>query len=101
MGRRARLPLRRCYDAVPIVTSPLVGGRANSRRVRAAGQTLPIFALMLPVVIGMAGLGIDGGNVYLNYRNAQTAADLAALAGARLLPASPSSSDYTAAEIRA
>ena len=73
----------------------------NAGRRKAAGQTLAIFALMLPVLIGMAGLGADGANVYLNFRNAQGAADLASLAGARTIPLLPTLADYTAAENRA
>lgn len=74
----------------------------NSRqRTRESGQTLALFALMLPVMIGMAGLGVDASNVYLHFRNAQSAADLGALAGARLLPHSPTATDYTTAEDRA
>src|SRR5688572_230257 len=68
---------------------------------RAAGQTLAIFALMLPLLLGMTGLGADGANAYLHYRNAQSAADLAALAGARLLPETPTVLDYTNARNRA
>lgn len=56
---------------------------------------------MAPVLLAVAGLGTDGANVYVNFRNAQSAADLAALAGARVLPQSPSTADYTAAETRA
>ena len=74
----------------------------NSRPLtRESGQTLALFALMLPVIIGMAGLGVDASNVYLHFRNAQSAADLGALAGARLLPHSPTATDYTTAENRA
>src|SRR5688500_12362176 len=75
--------------------------RALEGRRRAAGQTLAIFALMLPLLVGMAGVGADGANAYLHYRNAQSAADLAALAGARLLPEIPSIVDYTNARNRA
>src|SRR5688500_16355507 len=75
--------------------------RALEGRRRAAGQTLAIFALMLPLLVGMAGVGADGANAYLHYRNAQSAADLAALAGARLLPEIPTIVDYTNARNRA
>lgn len=77
-----------------------MGGSRVERR-KGEGQILTIFALMLPVLIVVAGLGVDGANLYLNFRRAQGAADLAALAGARLLPASPTFADYTAAEVRA
>jgi Flp pilus assembly protein TadG len=46
------------------------------------GQAIVFFALLLVVVIGAAGLLIDGGMAYANRRAAQSAADLAALAAA-------------------
>jgi hypothetical protein len=54
-------------------------GRHRLRR----GQSLVIVALLLVLLIGMLALSIDGGNWYWNRRNAQNAADAAALAGAR------------------
>lgn len=41
------------------------------------------WTVILPVVIGMVGLGVETGSWYLSKRNLQTAADTAALAGAR------------------
>ncbi len=49
------------------------------------GQSIVIIAVMFLGLIAMAALIIDGGSLYLNRRNAQTAADSAALAGAREL----------------
>lgn len=46
------------------------------------GQLLPIFALMLVVVMGMAALGVDVGYWRYQQRLAQSAADAAAIAGA-------------------
>lgn len=46
------------------------------------GQILVIFALSLTVLIGMTGLALDGGSAFSQRRDQQTAADLAALAGA-------------------
>lgn len=46
------------------------------------GQALIIVALALAGLVGIAGLVIDGGNVFLDRRNAQSAADSAALAAA-------------------
>ena len=46
------------------------------------GQVLIIVTLALVAIIGVAGLAIDGGNAFLDRRNAQNAADSAALAGA-------------------
>lgn len=53
----------------------------NSER----GQMLVIVALGLTVLIGMAGLVIDGGMALSNRRQVQNAADAAALAGTRVL----------------
>lgn len=47
------------------------------------GQTIVIIALSIIGLVAMAALIIDGSNSYLNRRKAQTAADAAALAGAR------------------
>lgn len=44
--------------------------------------TAVIAALMLPVILGMAGLGIDGSLWLADKRNMQTAADAAAIAAA-------------------
>jgi hypothetical protein len=47
------------------------------------GQSLVIIAISFLALTAVAALIIDGGSLYLNRRNAQTAADAAALAGAR------------------
>ncbi|MBI3920403.1 MAG: Tad domain-containing protein [Armatimonadetes bacterium] len=49
------------------------------------GQTLPMVAFGLIVILSFAGLAIDGGNVYMQRRRMQNAADSGALAGAREL----------------
>ncbi len=46
------------------------------------GQAIIVIALALVGIVGLVGLVIDGGNAYLDRRNAQNAADAAALAGA-------------------
>jgi len=45
------------------------------------GQTIVLFALSLLAIVAMAGLLIDGGMAWANQRQAQAAADTAALAG--------------------
>jgi Flp pilus assembly protein TadG len=55
--------------------------RSNSLK-RERGQALVIIALAIVGLAGMAGLVIDGGNIFLDRRNAQNAADSAALAAA-------------------
>ncbi len=55
----------------------------NSRKTKPErGQALIIVVLAIIALAGMAGLVIDGGNVFLDKRNAQNAADSAALAAA-------------------
>jgi Flp pilus assembly protein TadG len=49
---------------------------------RERGQVLIIVVLAIVVLTGMAGLVIDGGNAFLDRRNAQNAADSAVLAAA-------------------
>ena len=49
------------------------------------GQVLPIVALWMVFLLGMAALSVDLGNAYLSYRQLQAATDAAALAGASAL----------------
>lgn len=58
------------------------------------GQSLIIIALSVVGLIGLVALAIDGGNAFLDRRNAQNAADAAALSAAY---AKISSLDYAAA----
>jgi Flp pilus assembly protein TadG len=51
-------------------------------RRREDGQVLAIFVLALVAIIGGVGLVLDGGSAFSQRRDEQTAADLAALAGA-------------------
>jgi Flp pilus assembly protein TadG len=46
------------------------------------GQTLVMFALILPLLLGMVGLAIDSGLLLATYRQTQNAADTGALAAA-------------------
>ncbi|HKI21229.1 MAG TPA: pilus assembly protein TadG-related protein, partial [Isosphaeraceae bacterium] len=46
------------------------------------GKTLVLFALLLPLLLGMVGLAIDGGLLLAAYRQTQNAADTAALSAA-------------------
>lgn len=52
---------------------------------RQTGAVLVIVALSLFVIMGMAGLALDLGHLYLNKTRLQNAVDAAALAGARTL----------------
>lgn len=56
------------------------------RRRDGRGQALPLFALMLPVLLAFMALGMDASRMYAERRDAQGAADLAALAGLDKLP---------------
>lgn len=76
--------------------------RGNDRRRAGAGQTLALFAVVLPGLIAAMALGVDGANLALSYRDAQSAADLAALSGSRTLSATnPSIAEFNNAEARA
>ena len=46
------------------------------------GATAIVFVLALPIIIGMTGLGVESGYWYFKHRELQTAADVAAIAGA-------------------
>ena len=51
------------------------------------GATSAIVALLLVVMVGLAGLVIDFGRVYVIQRSLQASADAAALAGGYNIPA--------------
>jgi len=59
------------------VTDHLVGLRADQR-----GTVAVLMALLLPVLIGVLGIGFEISNWYLQTRSMQNAADLAAIAAA-------------------
>lgn len=54
----------------------------TDNRISERGQTIVLVVVSMMVMVVMAALVVDGGNMYLNRRQAQTAADAAALAGA-------------------
>lgn len=54
-----------------------------NKRKSESGQSLILISIMFLFLLAIAALVIDGGSLYLNRRNAQTAADAAAMAGAR------------------
>jgi hypothetical protein len=51
-----------------------------------SGAVIVMVAILLPILLGMAGLALDIGNWYLRSHRQQKAADAAALAGAVYLP---------------
>lgn len=51
-------------------------------RDRQGGQMLVVFVISMLAIIGMVGLAVDGGSTFAQRRTQQTAADMAALAGA-------------------
>src|ERR1700758_2708267 len=58
--------------------------RRSVRRFRAPrrGMVAVMVAVLMPVVVGVMALSLDGGLLYLQRQKAQSAADAAALAGA-------------------
>lgn len=66
---------------------------------RARGQVLVIFALSLVTLILFAALAFDTGQMLLERRDQQDAADAAALAGAYYLPDDPTLADARAADV--
>ncbi len=57
------------------------------------GIVLPLVALLLVALLGMVALTVDIGQLGVNRRRLQNAADAAALGGAALLPANPAGAD--------
>ena len=62
-----------------------IKGCAPARLASQVGQSMVLVALMLFAFIALLAVILDGGNAYLQRRNAQTAADAGAMAGAREL----------------
>lgn len=58
-----------------------VHNRRRRRASRSPGQSLPLIALMLVVIVAMVGLSVDVGNTFSEERRAVAAANSAALAG--------------------
>lgn len=56
--------------------------RYSARREPESGQIIVIFAIAMVAIIAMVGLVLDGGSAFSQRRAEQSAADLAALAGA-------------------
>jgi Flp pilus assembly protein TadG len=61
-----------------------IAGRSDRRR-GAQGQILALFVGGMILIFLVAGLVIDGGTAFLNRRDAQNSADVAAVAGAKQL----------------
>jgi Flp pilus assembly protein TadG len=78
-----------------------VPGMLWRRRRAERGAVAVAVAILLPVIIGLAGLVIDVGSWYLTRAQLQNAADAAALAGAQDLPNSPSSATAAAQTLAA
>jgi len=57
----------------------------NSR----CGATSILLALLVPVILGMVGLAVDMGNMYVTHTRLQAAVDAGALAGSLELPYDP------------
>lgn len=70
---------------VTLLTSPTDSGGAKVTRTDEAGATLVMVALMMTAIVLIVGLVVDGGRSYAARRQAQNAADSAALAGAQAL----------------
>jgi Flp pilus assembly protein TadG len=63
-----------------------------------SGQAVLMTVLFLTVLIGVAAMSVDVGSWYRQQRQAQAAADAAALAGAQALPADPTQAQVLAAQ---
>jgi hypothetical protein len=72
---------------------------STTERRAERGQILIIFAVSLVVVFGIAALVFDGGSLLLEKRAQQNAADAAALAGARFLPANAGQAELAAIDV--
>lgn len=55
------------------------------RRYAESGQMAAMLVILLPVLLGLAGLVVDGGNMFVHYRLGQAIVDDAAYAAATAL----------------
>jgi Flp pilus assembly protein TadG len=72
-----------------------------SKRLRSllrseSGQALPVIAFMIIALLGMVGIVVDIGHVYICQRELQAACDASALAGAAVIPTSTTTSNVLA-----
>src|ERR1700682_2071526 len=58
---------------------------APTRSAGSPGQIVALFAISVLAMVALLGLIIDGGNIYVQRRTTQNAADAASLAGTRAL----------------
>ncbi|MEZ7197180.1 pilus assembly protein TadG-related protein [Pseudodesulfovibrio karagichevae] len=58
-------------------------------RERRRGSTSAFMALLLPILLGVAGIAVDMGNMYMTHTKLQAAVDAGALAGSLELPFDP------------
>jgi hypothetical protein len=56
-------------------------GARHSRRRRSPGQSIPLIAIMIVVLVAMVGLSVDVGNTFQTERRAVAASNAASLAG--------------------
>ena len=70
-------------------------GRMMNDRLPRRGMVAALVALLLPVIVGVMALALDGGVLYLQRQTAQSVADAAALAGAYQIY---KGSDFSAAQ---
>jgi Flp pilus assembly protein TadG len=74
-----------------------VGIASPSRSEGEPGQIVALFAISVLAMVALLGLIIDGGNIYVQRRTTQNAADAATLAGTRALMKASVSPDTTIA----
>jgi hypothetical protein len=79
------------YEGIDLGVSPMTNTIFNTAHrllLNQHGQVIPWVALMGTILLGFAGLVLDLGRAYVGYRELQSAADAAALAGAQNLKSS-------------
>lgn len=74
--------ISRYYQHYVLLIMGFLAGSKMGKRSSERGQVLVIVALAMIVLLAFTALGIDGGRLFMERINAQTAADAAALAGA-------------------
>jgi hypothetical protein len=95
-------PSEICVAAMSIGSAPAgIAQHSNRSRSsmisgRARGQVLQLFVIFAPITLAFMGLGLDEARLFLERRDAQGAADLAALGAARELTITSDPDDLAA-----
>jgi Flp pilus assembly protein TadG len=89
----SRLTTISIFKSITKSRKPLDPSRKQTRK---NGQTVMMFAILLPVLLGLTALAVDVSLFYFTWSQMQSAADASVLAAASKLPAAPAAAKTVA-----